>query len=500
MAYDVVIIGAGIIGTSIARSLSRYQLSVALLEKENDVAMGCTKANSAIVHGGYAEAHAKLKGRLCYKGRKKFDELDAELHFGFEKIGSLVLAFEEEQIPKLKDLYDNGLANGLDDLEILDHDQIMAMEPNINPEVKAALYCKGAGVCSPYEMAIAMAENAVKNGVELYLETGVTGIQRLDDGRLAVETDSGKVFKSDYVINASGVNSGDVSAMMGIDDFKIIPRSGQYLLMARGTGKLVNNVLFQMPTKMGKGILVSPTYHGNLILGPDAVNDDEVDKSTTEERLLKIYQEAQLTTDKMDIKTFIRSFTGVRPVSTTDDFIVEATREKGFINCAGIQSPGLTSSPAIAEMVVGILKDQGVALVEDPAYDPNRKPIIEKKELLPFKAIKDKIDIPSSPDKIICRCEQVTEATIVDAMSRGIPVTTIDGVKRRTRAGMGWCQGTFCRPRVAAVMEQVLGHPVDPSTDVEHSGVNRIGKNAIVDYIKEHGGELKAAGDYKVTE
>ncbi|MDD4507850.1 MAG: NAD(P)/FAD-dependent oxidoreductase [Eubacteriaceae bacterium] len=484
MKYDVIIIGGGIIGTSIARALGRYQLSVAVLEKENDVAMGATKANSAIVHGGYAESHAKLKGRLCYKGRKQFDQLENELHFGFEKIGSLVLAFEEAQIPKLQALYENGLANGLDDLCIIDHDAVMAMEPAVNPEVKAALYCKGAGVCSPYEMAIAMAENAVANGAELFLETGVKDVVPRPEGGFNVMTEDGRSFTGDYVMNAAGVASGAVSAMVGVDDFTISPRSGEYLLLARGTGSLVNNVLFQMPTKMGKGILVSPTYHGNLIIGPDAVDDGCVDKATHPDRLLKIFNEARLTTDQLDITKFIRSFTGVRAVSSTDDFIVEETKVPGFINCAGIQSPGVTSSPAIAEMAVTLLEDAGLKLVPDPGYNPNRQPIIQKKALLPFKEIKDRIDIPSAPDKIICRCEQVTEATIVDAMSRGIPVTTIDGVKRRTRAGMGFCQGTFCRPRVAAVMEQVLGHPVDPSFDVEHSGVNRVGRNAIVEAVQ----------------
>lgn len=484
MDYDVIIIGAGIVGTTISRYLSQYQLKVALLEKENDVAMGATKANSAIVHGGYAEAHAKLKGRLCLKGRLQYDRLESELHFGFEKIGSLVLAFEDEQLEKLKELYDNGLANGLTDLEIIDGDAVRAMEPAVNPGVKGALYCSGAGVCSPYEMAIAMAENAIANGVELHLNTGVRAITPQAQGGFDLETDEGNHLKAAYIVNAAGVASGQISAMVGVDDFTITPRSGEYLLMARGTGSLVNHVLFQMPTKMGKGILVSPTYHGNLIIGPDAVNEGEVDKSTHAHRLLKIFKEAQLTTSQLDIKEFIRSFTGVRAVSSTDDFMVEETRIPGFINCAGIQSPGLTSSPAIADLVVEILEKAGLPLVADETFNPNRDPIITKKELMPFKEAAPLLDLPSSPEKMICRCEQVTQATIVDAMSRGIPVTTIDGIKRRTRAGMGFCQGAFCRPRVAKVMEDVLGYPVDPSFDVEHSGVNRVGRNALVDAVR----------------
>lgn len=484
--YDVVIIGAGIIGTSIARELSRYDLKIALLEKENDVSMGSTKANSAIVHGGYAEAHAKLKGRVCYQGRRQFEKLNEELNFGFAPIGSLVLAFEEEQKKGLEDLLENGRLNGLPDLEILDHDAIMEIEPNVNPEVKYALYCKGAGVCSPYEMAIALAENAVANGVELYLETPVKAIERTENG-FDVIAGEDQVFDTRYVVNAAGLYSDKISAMVGVDDFQILPRSGEYLLMVRGSGSAINQVLFQMPTKMGKGILVTPTYHGNLLIGPDAVNDESVDRDTHAERLLKIFKEATLTTDKLNIKQFIRSFTGVRAVSTTDDFIVEESRVPHFINVAGIQSPGITSSPAIAQMVAGILRDAGLDLREDPGFNPHRDPIITKKELKPMKEILPLLDLPlGDPERMVCRCEQVTEATILDAMHRGIPVTTIDGIKRRTRAGMGWCQGTFCRPRVAEVMSKELGYEIDPGFDIEHSGVNRIGKNEIVAYIEEH--------------
>lgn len=483
--YDIAIIGGGIIGTSIARALSRYQLSVALFEKENDVSMGATKANSAIVHGGFAEAHAKLKGRLCYQGRQEFDRLNEELNFGFDKIGSLVLAFDEEQHETLKKIYENGLANGLDDLEIIDHDAIMALEPNVNPDVKYALYCKGAGVCSPYEMAIAMAENAISNGVELFLNTEITAIDQTKEYFECVDS-SGTTHTAKFVINAGGLNSDKISKMVGVDYFTITPRTGEYILMVRGSGALVNTVLFQMPTKMGKGILVTPTYHGNLLIGPDAVNENTEDKSTHAERLLRIFNEAKHTTSQLNIKQFIRSFTGVRSVSSTDDFIIEATEVKGFINCAGIQSPGLTSSPAIAKMVVKLLEKEGCPLVEDPQFNPYRKPIIQKKELLPLKEIQHLIDIPSNPKKIICRCEQVTEETILDAMNRGIPVTTIDGIKRRTRAGMGWCQGTFCRPRVSEILSRELHRDIDADFDIEHSGINRIGKNEIIDYIKNH--------------
>jgi len=494
--YDIIIIGGGIIGTSIARQLSRYQVRVALLEKENDVSMGATKANSAIVHGGYAESHDKLKGRLCYQGRKQFAQLDQELNFGFDPIGSLVIAFDEEQKKGLEALYENGKLNGLDDLSIIGHDEIMALEPNINPDVQYALYCKGAGVCSPYEMTIALAENAVENGIDIFLQSEVTSIQKQEE-HFVIDTTANQCFSTKIIINAAGIHSDTISALAGDDSFSIMPRSGEYLVMVRGSGSLVNTVLFQMPTKMGKGILVTPTYHGNLLIGPDAVNEEINDLDTHAERLWKIFHEAMITTDQLNIKKFIRSFTGLRAVSNTDDFIIqESDVVKGFINVAGIQSPGMTSSPAIAEMVTDLLKDMGIALEEKDNFNPNRKPIIQRKDLIPTSEAKAFVDLPlGNDDRFVCRCEQVSEKTIRDAMNRGIKVTTIDGIKRRTRAGMGYCQGQFCRPRVAEVMSKVLGYEIDPSFDIEHSGINRIGKTDVVTYIEKKLEELQKNPD-----
>ena len=249
----------------------------------------------------------------------------------------------------------------------------------------------------------------------------------------------------------------------------------------------MNTVVFQMPSKMGKGILVTSTYHGNLLLGPDAIDEDGgVDRSTHVERLYKIYKEGLLTTDKMDIETFIRSFTGLRAVASTDDFIVGATATPGFLNAAGIQSPGLTSSPAIADMITEELAAQGLTLEEDPSYDPYRAPIIERKEeMRPYSEIAPLLDIPSCPEKIICRCEQVEEKTIVDCLHRGIPVLSVDGVKRRTRASMGYCQGDFCRPRIKAIMEREYGVPIDDRTDIQKEGAKRVTREEFLAYCKE---------------
>lgn len=482
--YDVIIIGAGIVGTSIARELSKYNTKVLILEKEADVSMGATKANSAIVHGGYAEDHSQLKGRLCYKGRIQFKKLNEELNFGFKESGSLVITTDNNKEP-LEYLLKNGINNGLEDLSIIGADEIRKLEPKLSKDIKWALYCKGAGVCSPYEMAIAMTENAINNGVDLQLENRVISIEKIDS-RFKVSTDKGE-FYSRYVVNAAGVYTDKISKMIGVNDFKILPRSGEYLLFTRGTGDNINSVIFQLPTKFGKGVLVTSTYYGNLLIGPDSNNDsDREDTSTHLERITNIYSSAKSVYSEINPKQFIRSFTGIRARSSTDDFIIEETPVKGFVNVAGIQSPGLTASPAIAEMVKDILKKSGLTLESNPNFDPYRKPIIRKKPLKPFIEVKDKIELPLGAEgRIVCRCEQVTEEEIVDALHRGIKLKTIDAVKRRTRATMGWCQGEFCRSRVIEVVEREYGEDIDGFPDIEHSGVNRVQKSELLDYLND---------------
>ncbi|MDO4593795.1 MAG: NAD(P)/FAD-dependent oxidoreductase [Tissierellia bacterium] len=487
--FDCLIIGAGVTGASIARRLSRYKLKIAILDKANDVSMGASKANSAIIHGGYAECHEELRGRICYPGRIQFDKLDEELNFGFLKNGSLVLGFDDEDLKALKKLYKMGEENGLDDMKILEQDQIREIEPNVSDEVKYALYCKGAGVVSPYEYVIALCENAVDNGAKLFLYKKVVGIEKKDD-HFIVKTEDNDSFEARFVVNASGLDGANISKMITKTDFTIHPRSGEYLLMQKGTGSKVKNVLFQTPTPKTKGILVTRTYHNNMLLGPDAIDEEEIDKGTHEQRLAEIYTQAQKSVkeDVIDIKQFIRSFAGLRPASSTGDFIIEKTETKGFINAVGIQSPGITSSPEIAKIVEVLLKEEGLELNEDPDYNPYRKPIIKYKELEDFNKIKDKIDLPLGNDeRIVCRCEQVSEKTIRDAINRSLPTNTFDSIKRRTRCGMGFCQGSFCRKRVIEVMEDEMGRSVkDDSFDTEHSGVNRVVKKDIIPYIKEY--------------
>lgn len=493
MKYDFTIIGAGIIGTMIARELSRYNLKILLLEKENDVSMGATKANSAIVHGGYDDKYGSLKSKVSYKGRKAFQKYEEELNFGFRKTGSLVIGFEEDK-EGIEKLYQNGIKNNVEDIKIITREEIMKMEPNINPDIKYALYCEGAGICSPYEFAIALAENGIKNGVDLKLNSEVIKIVKISDYNYNVayrETKSNEVINKEaetkYVINAAGIYSDKVSEMVNEKYFTIKPRKGEYILFARDSGSIINNVIFQVPSNLGKGVLVTSTYHGNLMIGPDAQNDVErTDTSTKAENLEWLLEKAELTTNKIDLKLFIRTFSGLRAAADTGDFIIEETESKGFINTAGIQSPGLTSSPAIAELVLDIIRKTGFILEEKEDFDPYRKPIIKRKtkeDFLSAAEVNKLLDIPT-PERIVCRCEQVKEETILDSLRRGIEVISVDGVKRRTRAGMGWCQGSFCRSRVKEIIEKEYGIKIDDKEDVKHSGTNRVGKAEFLEYLK----------------
>ncbi len=456
--YDVCIIGAGVVGCAVARELSRFRARVLLLERGDDVAFGATKANSGIVHGAYSSTHGTLKASLCRAGALMYPRLNEELAFGYRKTGALVLAFSPEEKQALRDLAANGLANGDDDLEMLGAEQVRGLEPRLNPEVEAALLCPSVGVTSPYEMAIALAENAVANGVELRLGSEVTSLSpdAGQDGRVFHLVAGGSEVAARFVVNAAGVYADRVASFVGEPGFRITPRQGQYVLFERGTGAAVSRVIFQVPTARGKGILVTSTYHGNLMIGPNANEvDSPEDERTSLDVLGDIVAIARRSLPDFDLKQVLTTFAGVRATSDTKDFVIGPGAVPGFITAGGIDSPGLTSAPAIAERVRDLLADAGLGLEPRPDFEPTRRPIIVPKNLSDREVV-PLLEAPG-PGRIVCRCERVTEGEILDALSRGIPVRTIDAVKRRTRAGMGKCQGRFCRPRVAAILERENG-------------------------------------------
>ena len=455
--YDVAIIGAGVMGCAIARELSRYQLQVLLLEKDIDVGVGATKANSGIVHGGYTAAHGTLKGELVVKGNRMYRQLEEELNFGFRQTGSLVVAFTDEEREILAQLQANGEKNGVQDLRILQREEALAREPALNPAIVAALYCGETGITSPYEFCIALAENAVANGVTLALNNEVKHIESKAQGfQLVTGADT---YQARYVINAAGVYADTIAAMVGAQNFTILPRKGQYLLLSRGTGSLVNHVVFQTPGPQGKGVLVTSTYWGNLMLGPNAEDvTDREDLATETTALRDIIATAWRSVPQIDITKAIRSFSGIRPSSDRRDFIIEESRVPRFINVAGIDSPGLTSAPAIAQRVLQLLEELEVVLEPKADFNPRRRPITTFSPLQPMSEIVADVNRPpGDPLRIVCRCEQVREQTIVDAIHRGIPINSTDAIKRRTRAGMGACQGSFCTSRVKEIIARERG-------------------------------------------
>ena len=454
--HDVCIIGGGVVGLNISREISRYRLRTCVIEKEADVGRGCSKANSGIVHGGYSDEPGTLKAELCVAGNRMYQQLDRELHFGYRKTGSLVLAFAIEELATLEKLLENGRNNGVTGLRIIDRQELLLREPHLNPAVLAALLCEDAGVTSPYEFAIALAENSLINGVELRLQEEVLAIESLG-GEFQIQTNRGSL-RSRFVINCAGVFSDRISAMVGLSEFRITPRRGQYVILDKDQNHLARSVIFQVPSRLGKGILVTPTFHGNLMIGPNAEEiDDKTDVGTDTETLANIVRLARRSVPGFDMRKSLTSFAGNRPVANQKDWIIDASRIKGFINLIGIDSPGLTASPAIARKVCGLLQQTGLILEQKTDFQPMRAPIIRKKTL----DFAGDVNATDPSLHLICRCEQVTESEIIDCLNRGIPVRSLDAVKFRTRAGMGRCQGAFCGPRVRELLGRELAIPAD---------------------------------------
>jgi glycerol-3-phosphate dehydrogenase len=473
--FDVAIIGAGVIGCSVARELSKYELKACVIEKETDVASGTTKANSAIIHAGFDAKSNSLKGKLNAKGNSMFDKLSKELNFPFKRNGSFVLCFDKNDYYKLLELKEQGDKNGVPNLQILDGDKVREIEPNISNEVVAALYAPTGAIVCPYEMTIALAENAHLNGVDFKLETTVIDIKKRESSFI-INTDKG-IIESKLIINAAGLFSDEINNMVSTNKINIIPRKGEYCLFDKSAGDLVSKTIFQLPSAFGKGVLITPTVDGNLLIGPNAVDiEDKQDLATTKEGLEEILQKAKKSLKQIPMSQIITSFTGLRARTEKEDFIIEeASDAKGFINVASIESPGLSSAPAIAEMVKELVI--GTLWVEKKVnFKPNREKPIKFREL----SNEDRKElIARIPEygKIVCRCEVVTEGEILDAIRGPLGATTLDGVKRRTRAGMGRCQAGFCTTRIVDILCKELNIPKTEITKFGGNSKLLVGKN-----------------------
>lgn len=449
--YDVVIIGAGITGSFITRELSRYNLKIAMIDKSSDVANGTTKANSAIVHAGYDAEEGSFKAKFNVRGNLLYEGICKELHVPFKKIGSLVLAFDEKEMDTIHELYERGLKNGVEEMSILGKEEVHALENNISSEVIGALHAKSAGIVGPWELAIALAENAVENGAELMLNCLVKGIVKSNEG-FELETTKG-LIKTKMVVNCAGVHSDEINNMINEKTFEIIPNSGEYNLFDKAMGNLVSSVIFRCPTKVGKGVLVTPTVHGNLLVGPTSNRVDDKDcVETTYDGMMFINDLSKETMKEMRFQNVITSFSGIRAKVAGGDFIIgESEESSGFFNVAGIDSPGLTAAPAIAEYIVGLIIKKIDCLEEKADFIWNRRPNIHFMDL-PNQEKEDLIIKDPTFGRIICRCENITEGEIIDIIRREAGATTVDGVKRRARPGSGRCQGGFCAPKVMEIL------------------------------------------------
>ncbi len=449
--FDVAIIGCGVIGAATAFELSKHKLTVAVIEKENDVATGASRANSAIIHAGYDPEPGTLMARLNVRGNAMTEKICKDLSVPFKRIGSLVLAFNEDEMNTVRKLYDRGVKNGVPDQKILTAEEVRKIEPEVG-DIAGALYAPSAGIINPWEYTLAMAETAVKNGAKLMLSTKVEGIENKGD-HYVLHTNTGDV-EAKYIVNAAGVESGEIHEMVAAPTFKINANRGEYYLMDKSEGARAKHVIFQCPNKDGKGVLVSPTVHGNLIVGPTAVASDEPERvETTAAGLAFVREKSLKSVPSINFRQSIRNFAGMRANPDKDEFQI-GVAAKRFVDLAGIKSPGLSSAPAIAEMALELLAGEGLELTKNEKAVATR----EKIRFNELSEEEKKAVIAKNPlyGRVICRCETVTEGEIVDAIHSPIPPCSIDGVKRRAGAGMGRCQSGFCGPRVLDILSREL--------------------------------------------
>lgn len=472
--YDVIIVGAGVSGCAVARELSKYELRIAVLEKELDICEGTSKANSGIAHAGYDAKPGTLKAKLNVEGSRKMEALSKELDFPYRQNGSLVLCFDEAEISKLTELKERGEKNGVSDLRILSREELVSMEPSVGDKAIAALYAPTGAIVCPFGLTIALAENAAENGVEFHRGVKVCDIQNISSGYL-VKTNR-EDFETRVLINAAGVHADEIHNMVSRYKMKIVPRRGEYLLYDKRIGDLVSHTLFQLPTALGKGILVTPTVHGNLLTGPTALDIEDKDGvETSGEGIRQVQQKASLSVPGIPTKQVITSFAGLRAHIVeiqgregADDFLIEEAEDApGFIDVAGMESPGLSCAPATGEYVAGLVTE---------ILKPDRKSLfLSTRKGIPSMALASDeerrrlILEDSRYGNVICRCEMVTEGEIINAIRRPVGAVTTDGIKRRTRAGMGRCQAGFCNPRVVEILAAELS--VDES-EIRKSGAD----------------------------
>jgi len=461
MRYDVAIIGAGVVGAMAARELSRYDLKVCLLEKENDVAMGASRANSGIIHGGYDPIPGTLKAKMNTAGVPLLYEAAKELNVHHQNNGSFVCAFGEDENASIDALYQRGLENSIEQLQILSGDEARAMEPNLSEKVTRVLYIPTAGIICPYDLTIAAVGNAMDNGVELLRNFEVVSIEE----GFAVTAADGRTVECEYLLNCAGGYSDKVARMVGDDFFTIIPRAGEYMLLDKSEGSRVKHTIFQVPSKEGKGILVTPTADGNLLTGPTALKVETPESvQTTAEGLAMVSRLAAKSVPSVNFRQVITSFTGVRSSANVDDFIIQVSdANPKCVHTGAIESPGLTCCVAIAKYAVELLEKQGLTLNPKENWNGHRENTRAFREMSDEE--KDAF-IKEHPDygKIVCRCETVSEGEIRAAIRRNPPAYDIDGVKRRTRGGMGRCQGGFCSPYVMRLIAEEQGMKMEEVT------------------------------------
>ena len=457
---DIIIIGAGVSGCAIARELSRKKADILVIDRDEDVCCGTTKANSAIVHAGYDATNGSLMAKLNVQGSEMMEQLAKDLDVHYKRNGSLVVMISEEDRPNLVKLYENGVANGVKDLRIIERDELVALEPNISDEAVAALYAPTGAIICPFGLNYALAENAAANGTKFQFDAEVTGIEQIEGG-WKVKTVKGD-FEAKVVVNAAGVYADKIHNMVSDDTMTIIPRRGDYFLLDRTTGGHVTRTIFQLPGKYGKGVLVAPTVHGNTIVGPTAIDVEDKDGvNTTADGLDQVRTKCGKAVKNLNLRETITSFAGLRAHEPRHEFFIGEV-VPGFVDCAAIESPGLSSAPAIGVMVADIVTGI-LGLEDDPTFVGTRKGILDPKALS-FEERSALVKENPAYGTVVCRCETITEGEIIDAIHRVPGARSIDGVKRRTRAGMGRCQGGFCSPRVLEILSRELGLPMSEIT------------------------------------